>query len=189
MSLIELFLLAVGLSMDAFAIAVCSGLTMKKFIVKDAVVIGLYFGVSQAVMPLVGYMAATLFAEQIISFDHWVAFALLCFLGVRMVIGSFRDKSSDDSVRASIKPAYMLPLAIATSIDALAVGISFAFLRVKIVPAASFIGVTTLILSIGGVKIGNAFGARFKSKAELAGGVILVAIGLKILIEHLVSWL
>ena len=187
MSFLELFLVAVGLSMDAFAVAVCSGLAMKNFVIKDAVAVGLYFGVFQAVMPLLGYMAATLFAKQIINFDHWVAFALLGFLGTRMAVGSFKNESPDDGVRASIKPVYMLPLALATSIDALAVGVSFAFLRVMIIPAVSFIGVTTLILSIAGVKVGNVFGDRFKSKAELAGGVILILIGLKILIEHLTS--
>ena len=204
MNIIELFLLAVGLSMDAFAVAVCSGLAMPKATLKKAAIIGSYFGVFQAVMPLIGYMAATLFAKYIIAYDHWVAFALLCFLGGKMVIGSFKNDSSHDRehfdgirnerkyhgeaspdhIEVSVKPAHMLPLALATSIDALAVGVSFAFLKVSIVPAVSFIGVTTLLLSMAGVKIGNLFGSKFKSKAELAGVVILMLIGLKILLEH-----
>ena len=205
MSFIELFLLAVGLSMDAFAVAVCAGLTMAKLNIKKALVIGLYFGIFQAVMPLIGYLAATLFADKIITYDHWIAFALLCFLGGKMVIGSFKkDGCPDreypdefcvdrkcpggekpDKRETSVKPAHMLPLAVATSIDALAVGVSFAFLRVSIIPAVSLIGITTFALSLVGVKIGNVFGTRFKSKAELAGGIILMLIGLKILLEHL----
>jgi len=205
MKFIELFLLAVGLSMDAFAVAVCAGLTMPKLNIKKALVIGLYFGIFQAVMPLIGYLIATLFADKIIAYDHWIAFALLCFLGGKMILESFKkdgclDRECPDDVcsdrkcpggekpnrkETSVKPAQMLPLALATSIDALAVGVSFAFLRVNIIPAVSFIGITTFALSLAGVKIGNIFGTRFKSKAELAGGVILVLIGLKILLEHL----
>ena len=205
MGFVELFILAVGLSMDAFAVAVCAGLTMPKLNIKKALIIALYFGVFQAAMPLIGYLVATLFADKIIAYDHWIAFALLCFLGAKMIIGSFkkegcRDREcpagecSDracpggkkpDNSETSVSPAQMLPLALATSIDALAVGVSFAFLRVSIIPAVSFIGVTTFVLSLVGVKIGNVFGKRFKSKAELAGGIILVLIGLKILLEHL----
>ena len=205
MNFIELFLLAVGLSMDAFAVAVCAGLTMTRINMKKTFIIGLYFGVFQAVMPLIGYLAATLFADRIIAYDHWIAFALLAFLGGKMIAGSFKQEGCPDRIcpdgtcddracpggekpdtrETSVKPAQMLPLALATSIDALAVGVSFAFLRVSIVPAVSFIGITTLVLSLAGVKIGNVFGTRFKSKAELAGGIILVLIGLNILIEHL----
>ena len=205
MNFIELFLLAVGLSMDAFAVAICTGLTMKKITVKKLLIVGLYFGVFQAAMPLIGYLAATLFADKIIAYDHWIAFVLLCILGAKMIIGSFKKEGCSDrecpvetcsdrecpggkrpnNREASLKPMQMLPLAIATSIDALAVGASFAFLQVSIIPAVSFIGATTLLLSMLGVKIGNVFGAKFKSKAELAGGVILVLIGLKILLEHL----
>jgi len=205
MGFIELFLLAIGLSMDAFAVAVCAGLTMQKANMKKALAIGLYFGIFQAIMPLVGYMIATLFADSIITYDHWIAFALLCFLGIKMIVGSFKkegcaDRECPDEICAdracpggkkpdraelSVKPAIMLPFAIATSIDALAVGVSFAFLKVSIIPAVLFIGITTFSLSIAGVKIGNLFGTRFKSKAELAGGVILVLIGLKILLEHM----
>ena len=205
MNLIELFFLAVGLSMDAFAVAICAGLTMKKVSVKKSLIVGLYFGVFQAVMPIIGYMVATLFADQIIGYDHWIAFVLLCFLGAKMIVESFKKEGctdrecpdgmcSDracpggkrpDNKEASLKPAQMLPLALATSIDALAVGVSFAFLRVSIVPAVSFIGITTLAISMVGVKIGNIFGTKFKSKAEFAGGIILVLIGVKILLEHL----
>jgi len=204
MSFAELFFLAIGLSMDAFAAAICIGLTMAEATVIKSLTVGLYFGIFQAVMPVLGYMAATQFADKIASYDHWIAFALLCFLGGRMIMGSFKKKECPDRrcpakicddrtcpggkkpghKEASLKPAQMLPLAIATSIDALVVGVSFAFLRVDIVPAVSFIGGTTLVLSMGGVKIGNIFGARFKSNAELAGGIVLVLIGSKILFEH-----
>ena len=205
MDFIELFLLAVGLSMDAFAVAISAGLTMPKLKIKKTLIIGLYFGVFQAVMPLIGYLVATLFADKIIAFDHWIAFVLLCFLGAKMIIGSFKkDYCPDrkcpegtcadrtcpggekpDKKEASVKFVHMFPLALATSIDALAAGVSFAFLRVNIISAVTFIGITTFALSLIGVKIGNVFGTRFKSKAELAGGIILVLIGLKILLEHL----
>ena len=185
MSFIELFILAVGLSMDAFAVAVCAGLTMKTLNIRKALIIALYFGVFQAVMPLIGYLVATLFADKIVAYDHWIAFALLCFLGAKMIVGSFKKEDNPDDSETSVSPSQMLPLALATSIDALAVGVSLAFLRVSIVPAVSFIGIVTFALSFVGVKIGNVFGKRFKSKAELAGGIILVLIGLKILLEHL----
>jgi putative Mn2+ efflux pump MntP len=205
MNFIELILLTVGLSMDAFAVAVCAGLTMQKLNIKKTLIIGLYFGVFQAAMPLIGYFVATLFADKIITYDHWIAFALLSFLGAKMIIGGFKKEGcpdrecpygtcddracpggeKPDNNETSVKPAHMLPLALATSIDALAVGVSFAFLRVNIVPAVSFIGITTFTLSLVGIKIGNIFGTRFKSKAELAGGLILILIGLKILLEHL----
>ena len=207
MNRIELFFLAVGLSMDAFAVAVCAGLTMPKINVNKSLVIGLYFGAFQAFMPLVGFLAARVLAGRIIAYDHWIAFAMLCFLGGKMMIGSFKKEGCPDRVcpagtcedrscpggekpaggETSVKPAVMLPLALATSIDALAVGVSFAFLRVDIAPAVSVIGLTTFVLSLAGVKIGNAFGARFRSKAELAGGLILFLIGLRILLEHLYS--
>ena len=184
MTIPELLIIAVALSMDAFAISIYSGLTMPKAAMRKAMIVGLYFGVSQAVMPLIGYVAASVFADRIIAYDHWVAFVVLCFLGGKMVIGSFK-KSDDTGEEVSLKLAAMLPLAIATSIDALAVGVSFAFLRVSIVPAALLIGATTFIISITGVKIGNVFGAKYKSKAELLGGVTLILIGTKILLEHL----
>ncbi|MDR0783052.1 MAG: manganese efflux pump MntP family protein [Propionibacteriaceae bacterium] len=190
MSLVELVLLAIALSMDAFAVAICAGLTMPKVNLKKALVIGGYFGGFQAAMPIIGYLVAKLFADLIITWDHWIAFGLLAFIGGKMIWESLeKDDSDDDSdgevAEASVKPSVMLPLALATSIDALAVGVSFAFLKVSIVPAAAFIGVTTMAISLLGVKIGSLFGTRFKSKAEFAGGVILVLIGLKILLEHL----
>ena len=194
MSFIELFLLAVGLSMDTFAVGICAGLTMAKASFKKMLVIGLYFGGFQALMPLIGFFTARTFTEKIITYDHWIAFALLCFLGGKMIAGSFKKEESPgkdspgkkpDSKEFSLGPANMFPLAIATSIDALAIGVSFAFLQVSIVPAVSLIGLTTLVISMAGVKIGNVFGSRYKSKAEFAGGLILVLIGLKILLEHL----
>ncbi len=204
MNLLELFLIAIGLSMDAFAVAICSGLAMPKATLRKSLIVGLYFGIFQAVMPLIGYLLARQFADKIISFDHWIAFALLCFIGGRMLWGSFKKEGCPDrecpgeacpdrgcpggeapnAKKDSLKPSKMLPLALATSIDALAVGVSFAFLYVEIVPAVLSIGMTTLALSVLGVKIGNIFGAKFKSKAELSGGIILVLIGLKILFEH-----
>ena len=186
MSFIELFILAIGLSMDAFAVAVCAGLTMPKVTLKKALIVGLYFGVFQAGMPLIGYFAATVFADQITAYDHWIAFVFLAVIGGKMIYESLKKEDSPaGDEETSLKPAKMLPLAIATSIDALAVGVSLAFLKVSIAPAVSFIGITTLVLSVAGVKIGNIFGVKSKSKAELAGGIILVLIGLKILLEHL----
>ncbi len=205
MNLPELLIISVGLSMDAFAVSVCAGLSMPKAMLKKSLVIGAYFGFFQAVMPLIGYMLASRFAGKIIAFDHWVAFALLAFIGGKMIVESFKkegctdrecpadicmDRQCPGGVRPhrkeiSLKPSKMLPLALATSIDALAVGISFAFLNVNIVPAVLSIGAVTLVLSMAGVKIGNLFGAKFKSKAELAGGMILVLMGVKILLEHM----
>ncbi|ROR25829.1 putative Mn2+ efflux pump MntP [Mobilisporobacter senegalensis] len=205
MNLLELFIIAIGLSMDAFAVAVCSGLTMRKATIKKSLIVGMYFGLFQAIMPLMGYMLATQFADKIIDFDHWIAFVLLCFIGGKMLVGSFKKEGCADrecpaktctdrecpggerpnTKEASLKLAEMLPLALATSIDALAVGVSFAFLQVSIVPAVLSIGIITLALSMLGVKIGNIFGAKFKSKAELVGGIILVLMGIKILFEHM----
>jgi putative Mn2+ efflux pump MntP len=183
MGLLELIILAVGLSMDAFAVAVCIGLTMREAPVKKALTVGLYFGVFQAGMPLTGYFAAGLFADKIIGYGNWIAFGLLGFLGGKMILDGLKKDECPEEY--SLKPSRMLPLAVATSIDALAVGVSFAFLQVNIVLAVVFIGVCTLIISMTGVKTGNIFGAGLRSKAQLAGGVILVLIGLKILLEHL----
>ena len=180
---IELFLLGVGLSMDAFAVSVCKGLGMKKLNKKQALIIGLYFGGFQALMPFVGWLLGSQFQKYITSIDHWIAFILLGIIGFNMVKESL-DKEAE-SCDASIDVKTMLMLAIATSIDALAVGVTFAFLDVQILPAISFIGCTTFIISVIGVKVGTVFGARYKSRAELTGGVILILIGLKILIEHL----
>jgi len=184
MTFLELFFIAIALSMDAFAVSICAGLTMPSAIIKRSLIVGLYFGVFQAIMPFIGYMAASLFADYIIEYDHWVAFALLSFLGARMIYGSFK-KNEAPTGELSVGPKIMLPLAIATSIDALAVGVSFTFLQVSIMPAILLIGATTFIISVAGVKIGNVFGVKYKSKAELAGGIILILIGVNILIGHL----
>jgi len=184
MSFFILFALAIGLSMDAFAVAICIGLSSVKVTLKRALVVGLYFGIFQAVMPLIGYLVASQFADMILAFDHWIAFGLLSFLGGKMIFGSFKKEKVPEK-ETTLSPKQMLPLAVATSIDALAVGVSFAFLQVNIVPAVLFIGITTFVLSAAGVKIGSLFGVRFKSKAELAGGIILVLIGVNILLEHL----
>jgi len=184
MGLVELFILAVGLSMDAFAIAICIGLTMIKVNIKKALIVGAYFGVFQAGMPLIGYLLASLFAERVITYGDWIAFILLSFLGGKMIFDSLKKDNETDTRKQSLKFLVMLPLAIATSIDALAVGVSFAFLQINIISAVILIGITTFVISMAGVKIGNMFGARFKSKAQLAGGIILVLIGLKILLDH-----
>ena len=185
MSTYELFIIAVGLPMDALAVAICKGLSMAKMSWRKGIIVGLWFGGFQALMPLIGYLLGAQFESRITAFDHWIAFILLGLIGGNMIREgvSGDEEKTDDSV--SIKS--MLPLAIATSIDALAVGVTFAFLRVNIVYAVSFIGVITFLLSTVGVKVGNVFGARYKSKAEIAGGVILILMGLKILIEHLMG--
>jgi len=188
MSFVELFILAVGLAMDTFAVGICAGLTMAKVSVRKALTIGLYFGIFQAGMPVIGYFLATTFADKIIAYDHWVAFGLLSFIGGKMILDGLKKEESsknEQTTEFSTKPSKMLPLAIATSIDALAVGVSFAFLQVKLIPAVTLIGLTTLVISIIGIKIGNIFGIKFKSKAQFAGGAVLILIGLKILLEHL----
>lgn len=182
MDIITLFSLAVGLSMDAFAVSVCKGLAMKKLTVKKMIIVGLWFGGFQAFMPVIGYMLGVQFKSRITAIDHWIAFLLLGIIGLNMI----RDSRSEEEESASDSLAVkdMLILAVATSIDALAVGITFAFLNVNIFRAVSFIGVITFILSITGVKAGNVFGTRYKAKAELAGGIILILLGFKILLEH-----
>lgn len=186
MGFIELFILAIGLAMDTFAVGICIGLTFKKITIKKALTVGLYFGIFQAAMPVIGYFAATLFAERVTYFSSWIAFGLLCFIGGKMILDSFKkdDCPTDSESEQSLKFAKMLPLAIATSIDALAIGVSFAFLEVSLLPAVTLIGVTTLILSIIGLKIGNLFGLKFRSKAQVLGGIILILIGVRILLEH-----
>ncbi len=183
MSLPELFLIAVGLSMDAFAVSVCKGLSIKELNMRHAVTVGLYFGGFQALMPLIGYLLGVRFQGFINAYDHWIAFILLVIIGANM-IKEARDPNAD---RCDDSLAFrdMILLAVATSIDALAVGVTFAFLKVRIVPAILFIGTVTFILSTFGVRIGHTFGIRYKSKAEIAGGLILIGIGVKILIEHL----
>ena len=180
MSILELFILAVGLSMDAFAVSVCKGLSLGKIKPKHMCIAGAWFGGFQALMPLIGYFLGSFFAEMIEKYDHWVAFVLLAIIGGNMIKESF---GKDEKVDSSMDVKSMLLLAIATSIDALAVGVTFAFLQVQIVPAVSFIGVITFIFSAVGVKIGILFGTKYKSKAELFGGIVLVLIGIKILLE------
>ena len=186
MGFLELFLIAIGLSADAFSVSVCKGLNMRKLNLKHAYLIALFFGVFQAVMPLIGYLLGTGFSEYIEKFDHWIAFALLAFIGGKMVIEAIREKDGGPEEKTdALSTGELTVLAVATSIDALAVGITFAFLKVNILPSVLLIGVTTFALSLGGVLLGNRFGAKYKTKAEVAGGVILVLIGLKILLEHL----
>lgn len=181
MSFVSLFLIAVGLSMDAFAVSVCKGLSMGKIQWKYALYTGVYFGGFQAFMPFLGYLLGSQFKEAITSIDHWIAFVLLGIIGLNMIHES-RDKECPSP---SFDVKTMTLLAVATSIDALAVGITFAFLQVNIVPAVLFIGCTTFVLSIAGVAVGNVFGSKYKSRAEVAGGIILILMGLKILLEHL----
>lgn len=183
MGILELFILAIGVSMDACAVAVCKGLALQKVSWKNIIWISLWFGVFQAIMPLIGYFLGVQFKEYITTIDHWIAFALLLFLGIKMIKEAWTHK--EEVPDACLSPKHMLLLAIATSIDALALGITFAFLRVQIIPAVCLIGSTTFVVSAFGVKFGSIFGAKFQSKAELLGGVILILLGLKILLEHL----
>ena len=182
MSFIELFLIAVGLSMDAFAIAICKGLSVQQLKLKHMVITGLWFGGSQAVMPLIGYFLGSSFYSLISGIDHWISFGLLLIIGINMIRES---RESSCPVDASFSPKVMFPLAIADSIDALAVGVAFAFQEVSILPAVALIGLTTFLLSCAGVKIGNVFGSKYKSKAELAGGIVLTAIGCTVLLRDL----
>ncbi len=183
MNFIDIFLIGVALSMDAFAVSICKGLSVKKVSAKHVLTVGVYFGGFQALMPTLGFLLGYKFESFITNIDHWIAFILLALIGgnmIREALGEDEDNENDDfSFKA------MLPLAVATSIDALAVGISFAFLGVDIVTAALLIGITTFVLSGVGIFVGNIFGSKYKSKAELAGGAVLILIGLKILLEHL----
>ena len=182
MQLWELFVIAVGLSMDAFAVSICKGLSVQRLRWSHALTAGAWFGAFQALMPLAGWLLGTRFEGIITSVDHWVAFVLLVLIGGNMVKES---RGACEALDASFAVRAMFPLAVATSIDALAVGVTLAFLSVNIIPAVSFIGVTTFILSVGGVKAGNLFGMKYKSKAERAGGIILILMAANILIEHL----
>ena len=186
MGLAELFLLAVGLSMDAFAVSICKGLSMKKATVKAGAICGAWFGGFQALMPLLGFFLGSIFAEAIESFDHWVAFGLLGIIGFNMLKEAFSKCEECQDADADLSAKAMFIMAVATSIDALAVGISLAMAGdVSIVLAVVLIGVTTFCLSALGVKVGNVFGSRYEKKAQIAGGVILILLGLKILSEHL----
>lgn len=182
MSLLDLFILSFALAMDAFAVAICKGLAMKRARAKNALIIALYFGFFQAAMPLIGYFLGYSFRSYIVHVDHWIAFALLTVLGIRMIKESFDEScEADDSINYKI----MFMLAIATSIDAFAVGITFAFLNVNIYLAIALIGLVTFLLSFLGVGLGNYFGYRYKKYAERFGGLVLIILGLRILIEHL----
>lgn len=183
MSVIELLVLALGLSMDAFAVSICKGLSVPKLQAKHCLICGVYFGGFQALMPLIGWALGIRFQSMITNIDHWIAFVLLAVIGANMIKESFSKE--EECPDASFGFKTMLTLAVATSIDALAVGVTFAFLDVSIVPAVLLIGATTFVCSAVGVRIGNVFGNRFQSKAEFLGGLVLIAIGLKILIEHL----
>ena len=183
MSLLELVLLSIGLAMDAFAVSICKGLALRNAKWKHAAVVGLWFGGFQALMPLIGYLLGSRFAEAITAFDHWIAFGLLLLIGAGMIRESFSKE--EEKTGDSLAFRTMLLLAVATSIDALAVGVTFAFLSVRIIPAICMIGCITFVLSALGVRLGAVFGMKYKSRAEIAGGIILILIGIKILLEHL----
>ena len=185
MDLLSLFLIAVGLSMDAFAVSVCKGLATPKYKLKYSMICGAWFGGFQALMPAVGYLLGVNFKKYITAIDHWIAFVLLALIGFNMIREAL--KNDDEGADPSFTAKSMSLLAVATSIDALAIGITFAFLDVNIVAAVLFIGVCTFVISAAGVKIGSAFGTRFKSKAEIGGGAILIILGLRILVEHLMN--
>lgn len=182
MNLWELFIIAVGLSMDAFAVSICKGLSVQKVSLRHAACAGLWFGGFQAMMPLLGWLLGSRFQAAIERYDHWIAFVLLAILGINMIREALGE---EESVDGSFSWQVMLAMALATSIDALAVGVTFAFLQVNILPAILFIGATTFLLSALGVRLGSVFGHRYRTAAEIVGGVILVAMGTKILLEHL----
>lgn len=183
MEIFEVLLISIGLAMDAFAVSVCKGLSMKKMNWKKAIIIGLYFGIFQALMPVLGYFLGTTFDHFITSIDHWIALILLAGIGINMIKEAFTQDSENCNDKIDAKT--MVILSIATSIDALAVGITFACLRVKIILPSILIGLITFTLSIIGVKIGNRFGNKYQSRAEFSGGLILILLGIKILLEHL----
>lgn len=182
MGILELIFISIGLAMDAFAVSICKGLSVKKVKAKHYFIAGGYFGGFQAIMPLIGYLLGISFQNLIVSIDHWIAFILLGIIGINMIKESLGD---DENINDSFSFKDMLPLAIATSIDALAIGITFAFLKVNIILAIFFIGTITFVFSALGIKIGSIFGDKFKNKAELIGGIVLIIIGIKILLEHL----
>jgi putative Mn2+ efflux pump MntP len=189
MSLLELLIIAIGLSMDAFAVSIGKGLSVTKIKLSHALKVGLWFGGFQALMPLIGYLLGSTFADIVSAYDHWVAFVLLALIGGNMIKEAF-EKDDECDCNKKEKNCFgfvtMLTLAVATSIDALAIGVTFAFFKVAIIPAIITIGITTFLFSVAGLKIGHIFGCKYKSHAELFGGVILILIGLKILLEHTV---
>lgn len=182
MGFLEIFFIGVGLSMDAFAVSICKGLSTRTLKLKHALICGGYFGFFQGLMPLLGFLLGVQFKDKIESIDHWIAFVLLVLIGLNMIKEAFEH---EESCNTDFSIKVMLPLAIATSIDALAVGVTFAFLNVHILYAICIIATTTLVISMLGVKIGHVFGTKYKSKAEIVGGIILIGIGIKILLEHL----
>ncbi len=186
-SFVELFLIGVGLSMDAFVVSICKGLGMSRLNMRQAAVISLFFGGFQALMPLIGWALGSQLTDFITPIDHWIAFGLLVFVGGKMLWDTFHEDDEDEGVQTDEKLDLkeLLMLAIATSIDALAVGITFAFLQVAIVPSITIIGLTTFVISFAGVAVGHFFGARFEKPATIVGGVVLILIGVKILLEHL----
>lgn len=183
MGLLEIFLIGVGLAMDAFAVSICKGLSMKKMSWKSALIIALYFGIFQAFMPVIGYFLGSTFESFVTNIDHWIAFVLLSLIGGNMIKEAFDSEDEKNNDKVDFKT--MIVLAIATSIDALAIGITFAFFEVNLLLSIFIIGITTFIISIVGVKIGNKFGDKYQNKAEFTGGLILVLLGIKILLEHL----
>ncbi|MCR5196262.1 MAG: manganese efflux pump MntP family protein [Pseudobutyrivibrio sp.] len=188
MSILDIFFIGVGLSMDAFAVAICKGLAMRKVNKKQMFVIALFFGGFQALMPFIGWILGSTFAKKIVEYDHWIAFFLLLYIGGKMVCDAIREWKEVDVIEEMDPPLdikELVLLAIATSIDALACGVTFSFIKdFNIYRAISIIGVTTFVISLGGVYVGNIFGDRFKAKAQLVGGTILIIIGTKILLEH-----
>ena len=181
MGIAEIFFISIGLGMDAFAVSVCKGLSMLKMKWKKALIIAVYFGIFQALMPVIGFLFAKNFSNEIININYWIAFILLLIIGINMIIESLKKEEKEDD---DISFKTMIILGLATSIDALAVGVSLAFLSVKIYIPAFSIGIITLILSLIGVKIGNSFGTKYKRKSEILGGIILIIIALKIIFEH-----
>ena len=186
MGILEILLIAIGVSMDAFAVSICKGLSVSKLRSRHVFTVSMWFGGFQALMPVIGYFVGVSFADYVKTYDHWISFVLLAVIGANMIKESF-EKEEDNDSNSDFSFRKMLVLAIATSIDALAIGVSFAFLQVNIWVAVLIIGATTAAFSGIGIIIGNQFGARYKSKAEFVGGLILIAIGLKILIEHLIA--
>ena len=185
MSIGELLILAVGVSMDALAVAICKGLSIQKLKLRHCLIVGAWFGIFQALMPTIGWALGSAFTELVESVDHWIAFVLLAIIGGNMIREALSKDDDECGCNSSLAFGTMLMMAIATSIDALALGVTFAFLRVNVLAAVLSIGLCTFIISAIGVKVGNVFGAKFKSKAEFFGGAVLILIGLKILLEHL----
>ena len=183
MGCLEIILISIGLAMDAFAVSVCKGVQIKKLDYNKMIIVGLYFGSFQAIMPTIGYLLGTTFDDLVTQIDHWIAFVLLSFIGLKMIKETLKKEESNINEKLDLKT--MLVLAIATSIDALAVGITFAFLNVNLILSILIIGIITFLISIIGVKIGNKFGNKYEKKAEFVGGLILILLGFKILLEHL----